>query len=66
MILLEPANKITHSNVEIKRRTISINGVIGNFETNLPISGLLRRLQIGSPRAPPKGTDHSTQPTYRY
>jgi hypothetical protein len=24
MILLEPANKITHLNVEIKRRTISL------------------------------------------
>jgi hypothetical protein len=31
MILLEPANKITHFNVEIKRRTISLNGVFGNF-----------------------------------
>jgi hypothetical protein len=27
MILLEPANKITHCNVEIKRRTISLTGV---------------------------------------
>jgi hypothetical protein len=26
MILLEPANKITHCNVEIKRRTISLTG----------------------------------------
>jgi hypothetical protein len=26
MILLEPANKITHFNVEIKRRTISLAG----------------------------------------
>jgi hypothetical protein len=26
MILLEPANKITHLNVEIKRRTISLTG----------------------------------------
>src|SRR5277367_689061 len=26
MILLEPANKITHFNVEIKRRTISLTG----------------------------------------
>jgi len=27
MILLEPANKITHLNVEIKRRTISLTGL---------------------------------------
>ena len=33
MILLEPANKITHCDVEIKRRTISINGVFGNFDS---------------------------------
>jgi hypothetical protein len=26
MILLEPANTITHFNVEIKRRTISLTG----------------------------------------
>jgi hypothetical protein len=31
MILLEPANKITHRNVEIKRRTISLTG-FGNFD----------------------------------
>jgi hypothetical protein len=27
MILLEPANTITHFNVEIKRRTISLTGL---------------------------------------
>jgi hypothetical protein len=36
MILLEPANKITHCNVEIKRRTISLTGVWEISASNLP------------------------------
>ena len=32
MILLEPANKITHCNVEIKRRTISLTGFSAIYE----------------------------------
>jgi hypothetical protein len=31
MILLEPANTITHLDVEIKRRTISLTGFLTNF-----------------------------------
>jgi RIO-like serine/threonine protein kinase len=37
MILLEPANTITHCNVEIKRRTISLTGF---SETKVQIRGL--------------------------
>ena len=36
MILLEPANKITHCNVEIKRRTISLTGFAATSTTRAP------------------------------
>jgi hypothetical protein len=36
MILLEPANTITHYHGEIKRRTISLTGVFGNYADWLP------------------------------
>jgi len=37
MILLEPANKITHLNVEIKRRTISLTGFSATSGELFPI-----------------------------
>jgi hypothetical protein len=48
MILLEPANKITHFNVEIKRRTISLTGRAQLVDATLACSLLAG---VSSPRS---------------
>jgi hypothetical protein len=55
-IFLEPASTITRFNVEIKRRTISINGIFGNSDFRFLISFHFRPVPTKSEPASQEAT----------